>query len=212
MYGYKEFVVALGYKGHVIKDFFFHQHAYGNDFTVDLKSGEVTVHQREGEDWQVTLVDTGESTMTGGRLLRLRKFLTDTFFLTYGDGLANVDIDALLDAHRSLGLRATVTAVRQPPRFGALREKGGIVTDFAEKAYASDDRVNGGYFVMEPDVIDEVTGDDCVLESGPLTSLASRRQLAAYVHNGFWQPMDTLRERDELERLWISGNAPWLSR
>lgn len=211
MFGFTDFVIALGYKGDVIKDYFAHYRQYNNDLRIDLASGNVEIKQSSSEDWTISLIDTGETTMTGGRLLRLSDLLSEPFFLTYGDGLSNINIRELLKAHKASGRTATVTAVSPPPRFGSLRVHDGLVEDFSEKAHISEDRVNGGFFVMEPAVLDEIGGDDCVLESGPLVTLTRKRQLGAFLHNGFWQPMDTLRERDELERLWASGNAPWLT-
>ena len=210
MYGVTDFIIALGYKGEVIKDYFFHYRHFGSDMDINLQTGQVLISDKSVEDWRVRLVDTGQETMTGGRLDRLRGMLTDTFFLTYGDGLADIDIKALAEFHSSTGAAATVTAVSPPPRFGALSLEGDRVSSFNEKVHATESRINGGFFVMEPEVLELVAGDDCTLEGGPLSTLAREGKLAAYRHDGFWQPMDTLRERDELEALWDSGRAPWL--
>jgi glucose-1-phosphate cytidylyltransferase len=208
-FGLKDFVVACGYKGYVIKEYFANYLTHECDLSIDLGSGSVEVLSQHPEDWRVTLVDTGQATMTGGRLRRLSPMLGETFLLTYGDGLSDVALDDLLSYHHKSGALATVTAVHQPPRFGAIEMNGGMVTRFREKPMASQDRINGGFFVFEPAMLDLLTGDDCVLEADPLSTLASRGQLAAYEHDGFWQPMDTLRDRDELNRLWDAGDAPW---
>jgi glucose-1-phosphate cytidylyltransferase len=208
-FGIKDFVVACGYKGYVIKEYFANYLTHECDLSIDLGTGNVEVLSRHPEDWRVTLVDTGQSTMTGGRLGRLAPMLDETFLLTYGDGLSDVSIDDLLAFHRSKGALATVTAVHQPPRFGALELENGLVTRFREKPLISQDRINGGFFVFEPGMLALLTGDECVLEAGPLSTLAAEGQLAAFEHDGFWQPMDTLRDRDELNRLWDAGDAPW---
>ena len=211
MYGVTDFIIALGYKGEVIKDYFFHYRHFGSDMDINLQTGQVLISDESVENWTVRLVDTGEDTMTGGRLGRLRGMLTDTFFLTYGDGLADIDIRALAEFHSSTGAAATVTAVSPPPRFGALTLDGDRVSSFNEKVHATESRINGGFFVLEPEVLELVSGDDCVLEADPLSQLAKAGQLAAFRHDGFWQPMDTLRERDELEQYWNIGNPPWLA-
>ena len=208
-FGFTEFIVALGYKGYVIKEYFANYLMHGCDLSVDLASGQVDFLSRSRENWKVTLVDTGDNTMTGGRLARLSPLLTESFLLTYGDGLSDVSLTDLVDYHRKHNALATVTAVHPPPRFGALGIEDGMVTHFREKPADSLDRINGGFFVLEPDVLSLVDGDDCVFETGPLATLASRGQLAAFGHDKFWMPMDTLRERDELNRLWDSGAAPW---
>jgi glucose-1-phosphate cytidylyltransferase len=209
-FGLNEFVVACGYKGYVIKEYFANYLTHEADLSIDLGTGAVDVLSRHPEDWRVTLVDTGQTTMTGGRLQRLSSMLTETFLLTYGDGLSDVPIDGLIEYHRRRGAHATVTAVHQPPRFGALELRDGMVSRFREKPMGSQDRINGGFFVFEPAMLSLLTGDDCVLEADPLATLASRGQLAAFEHDGFWQPMDTLRDRDELNRLWETGEAPWI--
>lgn len=208
-YGHRDFLVACGYKGYVIKEYFANYQVHESDFTVDLGAGTRTILSSHEEDWRVTLVDTGDATMTGGRLRRLAPFLDSTFMMTYGDGVADVDLADLLCHHRRSGALATVTAVHPPPRFGALEITDGWVTRFREKPLDSHDRINGGFFVLEPAVLDLLTGDDCTFEAEPLVTLAARGQLAAYGHDGFWMPMDTLRDRDELNRLWAAGAAPW---
>lgn len=208
-FGLTDFVIALGYKGYVIKEYFANYRAHQSDFTIQLENGEVTYSSHPAENWRVTLVDTGLNTMTGGRIARVKEHLEGTFMLTYGDGLGNVNLDALMRHHSASKACATVTAVRPTPRFGQLDVRDGVVQVFREKPTRARDRVNGGFFVMEPAIFDELTGDDCVLEAEPLAHLASEGKLAAFEHDGFWMPMDTLRERDELEALWKTGDAPW---
>ena len=208
-FGFKDFVVACGYKGYVIKEYFANYLTHECDLSIDLGTGAIDVLSRHPQDWRVTLVDTGEATMTGGRLGRLSSLLDETFLLTYGDGLSDVSIQDLLSYHRARGALATVTAVHPPARFGALETHDGMVTRFREKPADSVDRINGGFFVVEPSVLSLITGDGCVFETDPLATLAARQQLAAFEHDGFWMPMDTIRDRDELNRLWASGDAPW---
>lgn len=208
-YGFDEFVIALGYRGYVVKEYFSNLAKHQSDLRVDLSSGNIEVLENRSPSWRVTLVDTGLHTMTGGRLGRLREYLDSTFLLTYGDGLADVNIDELVSFHRSGELSATVTAVHPKPRFGSLEIEDGTVRSFSEKTGRGHDRINGGFFVLEPEILDLVDGDGCVFESGPLAGLAARGQLAAYEHDGFWQPMDTVRERDELNQIWADGAAPW---
>ncbi len=208
-YGHRDFVVACGYKGYVIKEYFANYQVHESDFTVDLADGRRTVLTSHTEDWRVTLVDTGDATMTGGRLRRLAPLLDSSFLLTYGDGVSDVDLGDLVAHHRQHGVAATVTAVHPPPRFGSLEIADGLVTRFREKPVESHDRINGGFFVLERSVLDLLTGDECTLEAEPLATLAAGRQLSAYAHDGFWMPMDTLRDRDELDRLWALGSAPW---
>jgi glucose-1-phosphate cytidylyltransferase len=208
-YGYNDFVVALGYKGYVVKEYFANYTTHQNDLSINLGTGQVDVLSQHPEDWRVTLVDTGDASMTGGRLGRLAHLLDERFMLTYGDGVSDVPVDDLLRHHEERGGLATVTAVHPPPRFGALGIDDGMVTRFREKPIESQDRINGGFFVFEPEMLSLLTGDDCVLEAEPLATLAAKGQLAAYQHDGFWMPMDTLRDRDELNRLWDEGNAPW---
>jgi glucose-1-phosphate cytidylyltransferase len=215
-HGIEDFVVCCGYRGEVIKEYFLGYRSAGSDLTVDLASGDVTVHRSAREPWRVTLVDTGLDTMTGGRLRRVREHLDDeTFCLTYGDGVADVAIGDLIDFHRRSGALATLTAVQPPGRFGALTLRPGEdrIASFLEKPTRGDGGnaawINGGYFVLEPEALDHIDGDDTVWEREPLERLAKAGQLAAYRHEGFWQPMDTLRDRHVLEELWASGQAPW---
>ncbi len=210
-HGVTDFVVCLGYKGYVIKEYFANFFLHASDVTFDLAANTTTVHHAETEPWRVTLVDTGELTMTGGRLRRVRDYLDDTFCFTYGDAVADVDITALVTHHRGEQRRATVTAVQQPGRWGAVLLDGTTVTGFEEKPEPSGDAgsINGGFFVLEPDVIDLIAGDDTPFEAEPLERLAADGQLSAYRHRGFWQAMDTLRDRTTLEHLWTSGDAPW---
>lgn len=209
-FGFKEFLVACGYKGDYIKDYFHSYAMRANDYFIDLESGTCDVINRNGIDWRVGVIDTGLNTMTGGRLLRLRELLKDgTFMVTYGDGLGDVDISSLVEFHRSHGKLATVTAVRPPARFGALILNGDAVCQFSEKSQTDEGWINGGFFVFEPEVLDYLTGDETILERQALESLAADGQLVAFRHDGYWQPMDTLREKQQLEDLWQSGNAPW---
>ena len=208
----RDFVLALGYKGEFIKDYFLNYHPRQSDITVHLKRGAVEYSNPTVEDWSVSLVDTGAQTQTGGRLLRLKQRLAPhgTFMLTYGDGVSDVDLNALLKFHRSHGRLATVTAVRPPARFGDLRISDGRVESFAEKPQAGEGWINGGFFVFEPAVFDYIANDETILERAPLEKLASDGQLMAYHHTGYWQSMDTLRDKNALEAIWASGNAPWL--
>ena len=209
-YGHKDFVVACGYKGEVIKQYFADFALRESDFSIALRSGRAKTLGRRAPDWRVSLVDTGQETMTGGRLLRLKSLLDGgTFMVTYGDGLCAVDVKALLAFHKRSRRLATVTAVRPPARFGGLELDGSAVTRFTEKPQTGEGWINGGFFVFEPGVFKYLDGDACVLERAPLERLAADRQLSAYRHEGFWQPMDTLRDKQLLESLWASGRAPW---
>jgi glucose-1-phosphate cytidylyltransferase len=208
--GFNEFVLALGYKQEIIKRFFLEYYTVNCDLTLELGLGKTTVHHREGLDWKVSLVETGLNTNTGGRLGRLRDWIGDeTFMMTYGDGVGDVDIKALIAKHKEQGKLATVTAVRPPARFGGIEFDGDIVGRFSEKPQSGEGWINGGYFVLEPGVLDYITSDDQSWEMVALENLAKDGQLAAYRHYGFWQAMDTLRERQLLESLWESGKAPW---
>lgn len=208
--GFDDFVVALGYRSEVVKQYFLNIHALSNDLTVDLSSGEVTLHRQSDFRGRVTLVDTGANTQTGGRVKRLQPWLDgETFMLTYGDGLADVDLDELLQFHRGHGRLVTVTAVRPPSRFGGLVIRDDEVKRFDEKPQNGEGWINGGFFVMEPGVFDFIRGDETPLERQPMERLVEAGQLMAYRHPGFWQPMDTLRDRHVLEELWSSGSAPW---
>ena len=209
-YGNNDFYLALGYKAELIKKYFLNYRSLNADFTVDLSSGNVESHQIDDTDWRVTLVNTGLESMTGGRVKRLQSFIkNETFMLTYGDGLADIDLDALLDFHKSHGKMITVSAVHPNARFGELEIKGQKVVTFQEKPQTSQGWINGGYFVIEPDFFNLIDGDSTILEREPLEKAAAMGELMAYHHDGFWQCMDTKRDRDYLEDLWDSGNAPW---
>jgi glucose-1-phosphate cytidylyltransferase len=208
-YGHKDFYVALGYKAEVIKSFFLNYRALNSDFSVDLGSGAVTPHQLDAVDWRVTLVHTGDQSMTGGRVKRLQKFIgNETCLLTYGDGVADIDLDALLAFHRSHGKMISVSAVRPAARFGELEMDGARVTRFREKPQLHEGWINGGYFVVEPAFFDLIAGDETMLEREPLESAAQLGELVAYRHEGFWHCMDTKRDHEMLESLWAKG-APW---
>ena len=207
--GVHDFVICCGYLGYVIKSYFANYLLHGSDVTFDIAKNEMQIHQNGAEPWKVTLVETGTDTMTGGRLKRVRQFLDDEeFFFTYGDGLADIDATSLLEFHRRQKVLATVTSVRPPGRFGALVTEGSRVLSFQEKPEGNG-WINGGFFVLSPAVIDYIEGDHTVWEGEPLERLAGEGQLAAYAHQGFWHPMDTLRDRNHLEALWSSGKAPW---
>lgn len=210
-YGFNDFVVCLGYKGYVVKEYFANYVLHNADLTVDLAKGSIEYHATNHEPWRVTLVDTGEETMTGGRLKRVAPYLPkdEPFFLTYGDGVADLDLRALADFHLSHGKDATVTAVIPPGRYGALEIQDGQVQRFIEKPPGDNGLINGGFFVLQPDVIDRIAGDQTIWEQEPLTGLAQDGQLMAFSHTGFWAPMDTLRDKNILEGLWASGEAPW---
>jgi glucose-1-phosphate cytidylyltransferase len=210
-HGFSEFIVALGYKGECIKDYFLNFYALNNDLTIDLCRGGAAVHHRRQPGWKVHLVDTGLATGTGGRIKRLGGWIgNETFLLTYGDGVADINLCDLLAFHRSHGKLATVSAVRPPARFGGLRVNGGgQIAEFTEKPQAGEGWINGGFFVLEPGVADFIAGDETIWEHDPLEALAREGELMAYYHEGFWQPMDTVREKLLLEKLWDSGKAPW---
>jgi glucose-1-phosphate cytidylyltransferase len=209
--GIDEFIIALGYRGEVVKEYFLNFYALNNDITLDLATGDTTVHGGRQPRWKVHLVDTGAATQTGGRLRRLDKWLAgdQTFMMTYGDGVADVDVDKLLRFHESHGKLATVTTVRPPARFGSIVFDGRRVSEFTEKPQAGEGWINGGFFVLNRDVLRYVDGDHTLWERDPMERLAADGQLMAYQHEGFWQPMDTLRERKLLEDLWAGGQAPW---
>ena len=209
-YGFRDFIIALGYRGDVIKEYFLTYRHYTSDLTISLGSGEVRVHDGERPDWTVHLVDTGLQTATGGRLKRLASQLgNEPFMLAYGDGVGDVNLGALLDFHRRQNRLATVTAVRPPARFGGLEFDGSAVRKFSEKPQIGEGWINGGFFVLEPAVLDYIAGDDTSWEREPLEKLAEENQLVAFKHDSFWQPMDTMREVKVLENLWSSGNPPW---
>lgn len=210
-YGINEFIICCGYKGYVIKEYFANYFLHMSDVSFHMKLNSMEVHQKKAEPWEITLVDTGEATMTGGRLKRVRDYLEDeTFCFTYGDGLSDINISALIDHHKTNGRFATVTAVRPPGRYGALDiGEDCAVGAFKEKPRGDGAWINGGFFVLEPEVIDRIDGDSTSWEQEPLTSLAHDGQLTAFQHSGFWQPMDTLRDRNELENMWSKQQAPW---
>jgi glucose-1-phosphate cytidylyltransferase len=210
-HGVRDFIICCGYKGYIIKEYFANYRLHMSDVTVDTRADAISFGNSNAEDWRVTLVNTGETTMTGGRLARVREHLAgeETFCLTYGDGLSDVDISALVAFHAAHGGAATVTAVRPPSRFGVLAMEGDRVVSFAEKPPGEEGRINGGFFVLDSKVFDYLGDDDTVWEREPLEGLAADGELHAYRHDGYWQPMDTLRDRHVLEALWESGKAPW---
>ena len=208
--GFRDVVVACGFKGEMIKEYFDSFHVRNSDYVIDLRDGSRTVINPSPVDWRVTLVDTGLDTMTGGRIRRLQRVIgREPFMVTYGDGVGDVDVRALVTFHRGHGRLATVTAVRPPSRFGTLVLDGDGVCEFSEKPPTGEGWINGGFFVFEPTVFDYIEGDDTALEREPLERLAKEGQLMAYRHQGFWHPMDTVRDRDLLETLWAGGRAPW---
>jgi len=209
-HGINEFIICCGYKGYVIKEYFANYFLHMSDVTFDVSANHMEVHNRNAEPWKVTLVDTGESTLTGGRLLRVREHLdAEDFCFTYGDGVADIDIKALIEFHRQQGRKATLTAVQPPGRFGSIAFERGKVLSFEEKPQGDGSWINAGFFVLDPSAIDLIDGDQCIWEQQPLKTLASEGQLSAYHHRGFWQPMDTLRDKNQLEELWRSQQAPW---
>jgi glucose-1-phosphate cytidylyltransferase len=209
-YGIDEFIVCLGYRGYVIKEYFANYFLHMSDVTFDMSANRMEVHQASAEPWRVTLVETGEDTMTGGRLKRVARYLgEEDFCFTYGDGVADIDIGALVASHRAQGRQATLTAVQPPGRYGALVLDGDRVERFQEKPRGDNAWINGGFFVLSPKVIDLIDGDATHWEREPLERLTAAGQLSAFQHRGFWQPMDTLRDKTLLEQLWASGKAPW---
>lgn len=211
VHGVNQFIICCGYKGYLIKEYFANYFLHMSDVTFDMLNNKMEVHQRNTEPWRVTLVNTGENTFTGGRLLRVREFVEseDAFCFTYGDGVSNVNLTALIKMHRDNKRLATLTAVQPPGRYGALELTDGRVDQFVEKPRGDGAWINGGFFVLSPKVIDYIDGDQTSWESGPLGVIAQEGQLGAYCHTGFWQPMDTLRDKQRLEKLWESGDAPW---
>lgn len=209
--GFNDFIVCLGYKGYVIKEYFANYVMHNADLTVDLEAGSVEYHATKHEPWRVTLVDTGADTQTGGRLRRIANYLepAEPFFFTYGDGVSDVDLHALVAFHVGHGRQATVTAVAPPGRYGSLALSGDHVDSFMEKPPGDNSLINGGFFVLQPEVLQRITGDSTPFEKEPLENLASDGQLMAFHHHGFWKAMDTLRDKNELETLWLSGQAPW---
>ena len=209
-HGINEFVICCGYKGYLIKEYFANYFLHMSDVTFDLSNNEMEVHRKNAESWKVTLVDTGEATQTGGRLKRIRKYIDDDdFCMTYGDGVGDVNIEASIAFHKSHGRLATMTAVQPPGRFGALELDGGTVKHFLEKPHGDGGWINGGFFVLSPKVLDMIEGDLILWEKEPLEGLASEDQLRAFFHKGFWQPMDTLRDKQALEDAWAAGRAAW---
>lgn len=209
-HGHKEFIVACGYKGEMIKEYFSRFYLHHADVTIDLGKKDEAIHNHRGPDWRVSLVDTGVATQTGGRIKRLQSWIgVNTYMMTYGDGVGNVDIEALVAFHKAHGRLATVTAVRPPARFGGLVFDGDQVVKFSEKPQIGEGWINGGFMVLESGVFDFIKGDETAFEREPMERLAAEGQLMAYRHDGFWQPMDTLREKQILEELWQSGKAPW---
>ncbi len=209
-HGIDEFIICLGYKGYMIKEYFANYFLHMSDVTFDVEHNRMEVHHKKAEPWRVTLVDTGEHTLTGGRLARVASYLgSGTFCMTYGDGVADLDIGKLLSFHRGHGRLATLTAVQPPGRFGAMRLEGDIVRHFQEKPAGEGGWINGGFFVLDSRVLPYIGGDDVLWEKEPMEHLAAEGQLAAFRHPGFWQPMDTLRDKNHLEELWASGRAPW---
>jgi len=209
-HGINDFVICCGYKGYVIKEYFANYFLHMSDVTFDMSENGMEVHQRFAEPWRVTLVDTGEETLTGGRLKRVRNYLGDEdFCFTYGDGVADVNVSESIAFHRNSGKLATLTATQPPGRFGVLDLDGTSVRSFQEKPHGDGSWINGGFFVLSPKVLDYIEGDSTIWERGPMERLAREGQLEAYFHKGFWQPMDTLRDKQHLEELWQSGKAPW---
>jgi glucose-1-phosphate cytidylyltransferase len=210
-YGVNEFVICLGYKGYVIKEYFSNYFLHSSDVTIDLTKNSVEIHQNYAEPWKITLVDTGAATMTGGRLKAIRRYLNEDepFCFTYGDGVADIDIGALIEFHQRHGKLCTITAVAPPGRFGALEFDGDLVTDFREKPAGDGGRINGGFFVGSTAVLDYVDGPETLWEREPLERLAHGGELVAYQHEGFWHSVDTLRDKTSLEELWATGQAPW---
>lgn len=210
-HGINEFIICLGYKGYFIKEYFANYFLHMSDVTFEMADNKMHVHQSNAESWKVTLVDTGDQTLTGGRLKRVRPYIEneEAFCFTYGDGVANVDIKKLIEFHKSQDVLATLTATQLPGRFGALKIEGEKVESFQEKPHGDGSWINGGFFVLSPKVLDYIDGDDTIWEREPVEKLARENQMAAYFHSGFWHPMDTIRDKTYLEELWDSGEAPW---
>ncbi len=210
-HGINEFIICCGYKGYVIKEFFSNYFLHMSDITFDMQKNKMTLHDKRAESWKVSLVDTGDETMTGGRLLRVKKYLKNekTFCFTYGDGVGDINITKLIKFHKSHGKKATLTSTIPPGRFGLLQVKNGLVKSFEEKPKVKGAKINGGYFVLDSSIFNFINDDQTVWEKDPLINLAKKDELMAFEHNGFWQPMDTLRDRIFLEELWESKNPPW---
>lgn len=210
-HGINDFVICAGYKGYVIKEYFANYFLHMSDVTFDMSNNQMEVHQRNAEPWKVTIIDTGDQTMTGGRIKRIKPYVDGAFCCTYGDGVGDINIRETIDFHKRSGLKATLTGVQPPGRFGALQHQSDKVLSFQEKPEGDGSWINGGFFVLEPTVFDEIKDDSTVWERDPLESLAAQGQLGIYKHKNFWRPMDTLRDKLELEDLWESGKAPWKS-
>ncbi|MGL5151882.1 MAG: glucose-1-phosphate cytidylyltransferase [Clostridium sp.] len=209
-HGITDFVICLGYKGYVIKEYFYNYFLYNNDVTIDLEKGSIEIHDKDELKWKITFAETGLNTMTGGRIKRVKDYIGDeTFCLTYGDGVSNVDIKELIKFHKSKNVLATLTAVNPRGRFGVLDIDGDIITNFKEKPKVEEGWINGGFFVLEPEIFNYIDGDSTIWENEPLEKLCSMNQLAAYKHLGFWYPMDTLKDKNILQELWESGKAEW---
>ena len=210
-YGVNDFIVCCGYKGYLIKEYFSNYFLHQSDVTIDIKKNDIKIHNHISEPWKITLIDTGDNTMTGGRLKRVKKFIEDEkfFFLTYGDGLSDINISKSIDFHLKHKKLATITAVKPPGRYGALEIENNIVKSFTEKPLGDRSYINGGFFILSPKVIDLITDDKTVWEQDPLQELSKKSQLMAFYHDGFWQPMDTLREKNILEDMWASDKALW---
>ncbi len=209
-HGINEFIICAGYKGYVIKEYFANYFLHMSDVTFDMEGNEMLVHRKNAEPWKVTIIDTGDETMTGGRIKRIKDYVgSETFCCTYGDGVGNIDITGLVEAHQAAGREATLTGVQPPGRFGALDIEGDCVKSFQEKPEGDGAWINGGFFVLEPSIFDRIEEDSTIWERQPLESLAADKQLTIHLHYGFWQPMDTLRDKIQLEAMWESGNAPW---
>jgi glucose-1-phosphate cytidylyltransferase len=208
-HGINEFIVCCGYKGYVIKEYFANYFLHQSDVTIDMATNNIEVHHKKAEPWKITLVDTGEETQTGGRLKRVADYVDSDFCMTYGDGVGSVDLTGLLKFHVSHGKLATMTAVQPPGRFGALQLNGNKIESFVEKPQGDGGWINGGFFVLNPKVLEQISSDNTLWEQEPLRNLAKQGELQAFFHSGFWQPMDTLRDKTHLESLWATGKAPW---
>ncbi|MGB0697026.1 MAG: glucose-1-phosphate cytidylyltransferase [Rhodospirillaceae bacterium] len=208
-HGLSDFIICCGYKGYVIKEYFANYFLHMSDVTIDLANNEIEVHHKKAEPWRVTLVDTGENTMTGGRLKRVAPYVKGDFCMTYGDGVGDVDISSLIQFHKSHGKLATMTTMQPPGRFGAINLDDDMITSFLEKPTTGGGWINGGFFVLSPKVFDYISGDDMPWERDPLEQIAADGELKAFFHRGFWQPMDTLRDKNHLEELWQTHKAPW---
>jgi len=208
-FGIDEFVLCLGYKGYMIKEFFANYHLHSSDVTIDLQKNEISITNSTTEPWKITLVETGENTMTGGRIKKIQKYIDETFCFTYGDGLSNVNLSSLLQFHNKKKKIVTLTAVQPPGKFGSLLLEGSSVQSFVEKPKGDNSWINGGFCISETDIFDLIEDDSTILEKQTLSTLAKQNQLNAFKHNGFWQSMDTLRDKNYLESIWASGKIPW---